>query len=198
MRLLGNLLGLLLLAMVGGFFVFAVTLPRAGDFDLAKAQTKMGGLSANQVGIVALTGGAGARIERALTLYGEGIAARVLISGTHPEVRKEDLALTGDMAVLECCVDLGMRARTTIGNGTEAKEWAQTNNYDGLYLVTSDFHLPRATMELRRVAPDLLIVGVPVQSQTVPERGWYTSPKAWRLLGGEYIKYLLTGVRTLL
>ncbi|MEM9421722.1 MAG: YdcF family protein [Pseudomonadota bacterium] len=198
MRLLGNLIGVLLLIGIGGFAVFTATLPRAAHFDLSQAQADMGELALDEIGIVALTGGGGTRIERALTLYGQNIAARVLVSGTHPEVRKEDLATTGDMSVLECCVDLGTQARTTIGNGAEARDWARTNGYSGVYLVTSGFHLPRATLELQRAAPNLTIVGVPVDTHIIPEKGWYTSRQAWRLLVGEYLKYVLTAVRTLL
>jgi uncharacterized SAM-binding protein YcdF (DUF218 family) len=184
-------LGLLL---IGGFFVFAAMMPRDGAFDLDEARARMGDIPRSEIGIVVFTGGGGQRIERALRLYEQAVADRVLISGTHPRVRKEDLRDTGVWNTIECCVDLGPRAKTTIGNAREASDWADQRGYRGIYLVTSEFHLPRAIVEMRGRSGDLTVIGVPVASNYLPQ-DWYASPSALKLLGLEYLKFLVASVR---
>lgn len=198
MRLFSRLIAVLALLFILGFFAFVAQLPRADQFDLPAARAKTGNMGASDIGIVALTGGGGTRIEKAIGLYREGVAARVLISGTHPSVRKVDLAGDDGLALFDCCVDLGTKAQTTIGNATETRDWTRRHGYRVVYLVTSDYHLPRATLELKSVAPDLEIIGVPVASQALSTKGWYTSPRALRRLGGEYGKYLVSTFRSFL
>ncbi|WOI52865.1 YdcF family protein [Parvularcula sp. LCG005] len=183
---------------IAGFLVFAGTLPRASHFNIEGKAAAFGDLTTDQIGIVALTGGGGARITRAVSLFEEGKGDRVLVSGTHPKVTKSDLKMAGSAETLDCCVDLSPWARSTVGNGIDARDWAKKNGYAALYIVTSDFHLRRATQELRAVAPELMIVGVPVENDLVPEKGWLTNPRALSLLGKEYIKFLLSFVRTLI
>lgn len=197
MRIFVKLLAALALGLVLGFFFFVGSLPRERNFDLAASLGGLGDLPREKVGIVVFTGGNGERIERALKLYETGRAERVLISGTHPQVTKADLASTGDRTLIECCVDLGPRARTTIGNALEARDWAREHGYSGVFLVTSEFHLPRAVVELEHAAPDLTIISVPVASHLAPEDGWMTSPKVWNILSREYVKFLLAYVRSL-
>lgn len=197
MRLFAKLAALFILLFVGGFFVFAATLPQVGASAPAAALARKGQFDRAHVGIVALTGGRGARIERAIDLFQTGVADRVLISGTNPQTRKADLTVTGSAAVLECCVDLGPRAQTTIGNAAETRDWAQAAGYRAIFLVTDTFHMPRARMELAHAAPDLVVIGVPVPSARVPETEWFHSPDAWRMLGIEYLKFLATTARTL-
>ena len=195
MRVLVRLLTAVALSFVLGFVLFVLNLPRetTGDIDM----TEIADLSRDKVGIVIFTGGNGERIERGLKLYETGAAERILISGTHPDVRKADLASTGDRTIIECCVDLGFKAQTTIGNALEAKEWARDQGYDAVILVTSEFHMPRAVVELRHAAPHLEIVSAPVASRLVPADGWATSPKAWNILGREYVKFILAYIRSL-
>lgn len=197
MRALIKLISVLALALIGGFAAFVLTLPRENGFDETKAFHRLDGLAREEVGIVVFTGGNGERIARGLTLYGTGVADRMLISGTHPQVTKSDLATTGDFNIIECCVDLGPRAQTTVGNALEARDWIRGHDYRAVLLVTSEFHLPRAAVELSRVAPDLVIVKVPVESHLAPAAGWYGSPKVWNTLGREYLKYLLSWGRSL-
>ncbi len=195
MRTLFRALTLVIALFLGGFAVFALNLPSADegwdDPDLSRLE----GFHRTEIGIVALTGGSGKRIERALALFDTGRADRVLISGTHPTVRKQDLTQYGDPDVLACCVDLGPRAQTTVGNAIEARDWAADHDYRGLILVTSDYHLPRALLEVRSVAADSTVVGVPVRGNGVTTETWWQSAKGWQLISSEYVKYLLTVVR---
>ncbi|RFB05628.1 YdcF family protein [Parvularcula marina] len=197
MRVFVKLLAGIALGLVLGFFIFVGQLPRERNFDMDRAMSALEGIPRDKVGIVVFTGGSGERIERALKLYETGLAERVLISGTHPQVTKNDLAATGDRTLIECCVDLGPRAQTTIGNALEARDWAVAHGYEAVVLVTSEFHLPRAAVELKHAAPKLTIVSVPVASRLAPDEGWMTSPKVWNLLSREYAKFLLAYARSL-
>jgi uncharacterized SAM-binding protein YcdF (DUF218 family) len=188
--------GLLLLgflALAAGFFAFCASLPRADDDLLAE----LGRGGSEGRGIIVLTGDNGPRIERGLELQAQGVAERALISGVHPQTRKEDLASMGRAEVLACCVDLGPWARSTKGNAIESRDWLARHGFDTAILVTSDFHLPRARAELRRSVPDLTIIGVPVASNLAPQKEWMGSARAWRVLTLEYLKFLFVSARSL-
>ena len=53
-------------------------------------------------------------------------------------------------------------------------------------------HLPGMTAAIT----PLPVIGVPVDSRTVPERGWFASPAAWRILATEYAKLLVMRLRS--
>ena len=195
LRLLAGVFAGLLALFLLGFAVFAATLPRTAQADPARLEGLAAGIPPEARGIVALTGGAGARIEHALSLQAEGLGDRVLISGVNPRIGKADLSGTGNRDQLACCVDLGPFARTTRGNALEARAWLRTHGYRTVYLVTSNFHLPRARAEMSRLAPEIQVIGVPVNSNSVPDGAWMGSPRAWRTVGGEYVKMIAAQLR---
>ena len=146
-------------------------------------------------GIVALTGAnSNERISAAVTLLAEGLGRRVLVSGVNREVSREDLRkVTGSVRRLyDCCVDLGFTANDTVGNARETADWAKAMRFTSLTIVTTDYHMPRAMLELRAVMPP---PGMTLQTYAVPTpalkaRRWWRSPRAARLMVMEYSKYL--------
>jgi uncharacterized SAM-binding protein YcdF (DUF218 family) len=146
-------------------------------------------------GIVALTGAnSNERIAAAVQLLAEHRGRRVLVSGVNRDVSREQLrAASGTVRRLyDCCVDLGFTAADTVGNARETAEWAGAMRYQSLTIVTSDYHMPRAMLELRAV---LRPPGVTLQTYAVPtaalkSRHWWRSPGAARLMVVEYSKYL--------
>jgi uncharacterized SAM-binding protein YcdF (DUF218 family) len=64
--------------------------------------------------------------------------------------------------------------------------------YQSLIVITSDYHMPRAMLELRAVMPEpqfhLQAYAVPTPS--LKARHWWRSPKSARLMVMEYCKYL--------
>lgn len=178
-----------------GFLVFVLTLPDPDD----AVPERLAFEGRGPAGIVALTGGAGARITRAVALHEAGLGERVFISGVNPQIDKATLAShpasMGGADVFACCVDLGPYAKTTKGNALEARSWARSQGYRTVYLVTSNFHLTRAKAELSILAPELTIVGVPVDSWSVPADSWAWRPRSWWALGKEYVKLLALGAR---
>ncbi len=136
-------------------------------------------------GIIVLTGGEG-RLSMAVSLLEEGVADRLLISGVNPDVSEAAIRSSAniDPALFECCVELGREAADTIGNAREAVTWAEANAFDRLIIVTSDFHMPRAILELKALMPDKELVAWPVRSP----RPWESATAA-RRWATEYLKY---------
>lgn len=132
--------------------------------------------------IVVLTGGPG-RIDRGLALMRARAARRMLISGVAPEVRPIELAVEYRSApgLFRCCVDLGHEAVDTRSNAEETAAWVRRHGYRTVRLVTSDWHLARARLELVHVlGTDVTVLG----------DGVHGSPR-WGRLIGEYNKLLL-------
>lgn len=168
-----RLLVLLALAWTLGFGWFMLTLPGPADARHTDA-------------IVVLTGGAG-RIDRGLDLLKARAARRLLVTGVGTAVRPIDLALhnRASPALFACCVDLGHEAVDTRSNAEETSAWLRAHGYKSVRLVTSDWHLRRAKMELEAA---LGRSGVVVLGDGVPGH-----PKAPLLLA-EYNKFLIRRV----
>ena len=152
-----------------GFGIFMATIPAPLDGPKTDA-------------IVVLTGAAG-RIDRGLALLKAHAAQRMLISGVAPEVRPSELAHEYKVSpdLFRCCIDLGHEAVDTRSNADETADWVRDHNYKSVRLVTSDWHLARAQLELvNALDGDATVVGDGVPS----------SPR-YRLLIGEYNKLIL-------
>jgi len=116
--------------------------------------------------IVVLTGGAG-RIDRGLRLLEAHAGRRMLISGVAPEVRPSELAHEYKVgaALFRCCIDLGHEAVDTRSNAEETADWLRSHGYKTVRLVTSDWHLARAKLELvNALDGDAAVVGDGVPS----------------------------------
>ena len=134
--MISRLLALVAIAWGLGFAVFMLTLAQPAD----DARTTDA--------IVVPTGGPG-RIARGLTLIEAGKAKRMLVSGVATGLRKADLiAANGHARAIGCCVDLGREAVDTRSNAEETARWVRERRYRSLRLVTSDWHMARARMEL--------------------------------------------------
>jgi uncharacterized SAM-binding protein YcdF (DUF218 family) len=160
----------LILLWVIGFAWFAIDLPRPAVVD-----THTGS-------VVVLTGGAG-RIDRALDLVAAKTAGRLLISGVDRDVKPAELAAEYGRpdALFDCCIDLGFQAVDTRSNALEIARWAARRGDKSVRLVTSDWHMRRARLELERAMPP----GVRIVSDAVQ-----TQP-ALGTLFKEYNKYLM-------
>lgn len=144
----------LLLIWVFGFLWFAVALPRPA----ARTRTDA---------VIVLTGGPG-RIPHALTVLREGLAPRLLVSGVDREVlpREFEAEYNVSPALMRCCVTLGYRAFDTRSNAVEAGKWLQAKRARSVRLVTTDWHMRRASLEMERELPP----GTTVLRDAVPSR----------------------------
>ncbi|WP_114520837.1 YdcF family protein [Altererythrobacter sp. ZODW24] len=135
-------LALVLMIWLLGFvwFIFALPQPLEGEKTDA---------------VVVPTGGKG-RIARGLEVLDTGLAEKMLITGVDPEVKPGELAAEYDvaMAQMDCCVTLGFAAVDTHTNALETAAWIAQHDVKSLRLVTTDWHMARASGELDSALPD--------------------------------------------
>lgn len=144
-------------------------------------------------GVVALTGAASnQRIAAATRLLESEKAKRMLVSGVNRDATREDIRGLSRAArrLYDCCVDLGFTAATTLGNAEETAEWARANRYKRLIIVTADYHMPRALLELKAAMPDIALQAYPVPTPVLDPAAWWKSGGGARLMIVEYCKYL--------
>lgn len=143
-------------------------------------------------GIVVLTGASVIRLEEATKLLEQGKGRRLLVSGVNRKASREDiLGVTKAVKpIYDCCVDLGFQAADTVGNAKETAEWARSKGYARLILVTADFHMPRAMLELRAAMPEAEVTRYPVVTETLDTANWWRTTRGARLMVTEYCKYL--------
>jgi uncharacterized SAM-binding protein YcdF (DUF218 family) len=143
-------------------------------------------------GIVALTGGSDQRLEAATRLLEDGKGKRLLVSGVNRHASRQDVwGVTGAAKpMFDCCVDLGFTAADTVGNARETAEWARSLGYHSLILVTADYHMPRAMLELRAALPEITITPYPVATRDLDAQHWQATMPGERRVALEYCKYL--------
>ena len=149
----------------------------------------------NADGSVALTGGP-FRINDALDLLASGHGKRLLISGVNPTTRRGEIArlMPEHERWFTCCVDIDHSA-TTIGNAIETRQWVKSRGFQSLIVVTANFHIPRALVELGHELPDVMLVPYGVVSEKMRIEAWWENPETARLLFLEYLKYIVARIR---
>ena len=187
LRLVLVLGGIAALALAGGFLAFVTAIERSERGAVGRAD-----------GIVALTGGA-QRVGDAIDLLASGHGRRLLISGVNERTTRDEIArLNPDrQRWIDCCVDLDYRARNTIGNAIETRRWMRRHRFGSIAVVTSNYHMPRTLVELRHaLGEDKTVIPYPVVADGSDISRWWADPAAARLLGAEYLKFLVAWLRT--
>ena len=147
-------------------------------------------------GIVVLTGGA-SRVSDAMELLADGYGRRLLISGVHPASGASDISrsLTDNQSLLRCCVDLDRSAVNTRSNAAETRRWARERGFKSLIVVTSNYHMPRAIVELSHAMPEITLIPFAVVGDKWREEPWWSNGGTLRLVLSEYVKYVAAEVR---
>ena len=174
-----NLVVLLAGAWAVGFLIFMVVIWAASPPNpIPRAD-----------GIVALTGGDG-RVSAALALLSEQAAPALLISGAGKGTYLGDFTVDDSVAATHYAseITLGHKAASTRGNAQETAAWAHARHMKSLIIVTADYHMPRAILEISRRLPDTILTQVPVRPPAISHL--FGLPTL-RLLAVEYTKYLL-------
>lgn len=184
-RMLLRAIGVVAIVIVGGFVWF-----------LAQLQSDEAPPKNPADGIVVLTGGS-SRVSDAVDLLAGGYGKRLLISGVHWSNSTGEISrsLRDNKSWLACCVDLDYSAVDTRGNAAETRRWAHERGFRSLIVVTSNYHMPRAIVELTHSMPDVLLIPFPVIGEKWRDEPWWASGAAARLLVTEYAKFLAAGVR---
>jgi len=179
------------LKFVFDLLLLAVVLTVIGSFIFADGLQRSQPEPRAADGIAVLTGGV-AHIDEAMKLLAQGKAKRLLITGVNRTTSTEalkQLASEGDQ-LFACCVDIDKEARNTIDNATETSQWVTQHHYNSIIVVTSNYHMPRALVELARVMPDVTLIPYSVTDNNVRLDRWWAYPGTTRLLVSEYLKYL--------
>jgi uncharacterized SAM-binding protein YcdF (DUF218 family) len=181
-------LGLVIVVVAGGFIAFASQLRDSETPPARKAD-----------GIVVLTGGA-SRLSDGMGLLAAGYGKRLLISGVHPSSAASDISrsLPEGQGYFNCCVDLDRSAVNTRSNAAETRRWAEQRGFKSLIVVTSNYHMPRALVELSHAMPDIELIPYAVVGEKWREEPWYEGGPTLRLVLSEYVKYVGAKLRVYL
>ncbi len=178
--------------------VLALGMLGAGGFVAFLMQLRVEEARPSRVadGIVVLTGGS-SRVSDAVDLLASGYGKRLLISGVHRTNGASDISRSVPESKdwFGCCVDLDRSAVNTRSNAAETKRWASERGFHSLIVVTSNYHMPRAIVEMSHAMPDIELIPFSVIGDKWRDEVWWSSGATMRLLLSEYAKYLAVEAR---
>lgn len=140
--------------------------------------------------IVVLAGGKG-RVDEGIRLFREGRGQWLFLVGVDPSVRKGDLyrQRAGDPSPDH--VILEKVSRNTMENALYGRDALQAKQVRSILLITSRYHLKRATILFRNALPaNVAIYPHPVDSSNI-RQNWWNHEGTFRLLFSEFYKYCL-------
>jgi len=187
-RLRATIVAILAILFVGVAIGFVVFLSQLRESEVQPAR--------HADGIVVLTGGS-SRVSDALELLAAGYGKRLLISGVHPTSAASDISrsVAENQSLFRCCVDLDHSAVNTRSNAAETRRWVHERGFKSLIVVTSNYHMPRAIVELSHAMPDIELIPFAVVGDKWRDESWWTSGATFRLLLSEYVKYVAAAIR---
>jgi uncharacterized SAM-binding protein YcdF (DUF218 family) len=120
-----------------------------------------------------------------------------LITGVGPTTNTAELIrLAPDYERwFSCCIDLDYTAINTVGNAAQTRRWARERGFRSLVVVTSDYHMPRAMLEIGHRLPDVTLIPFPVVSGQSSAWPWWSNTGAARTLVFEYLKFIAAAAR---
>lgn len=175
----------ILLLLIYGFISFVNNIPRSADNNEIKADA-----------IVILTGGS-ERMSKGIELLNLDKAEKLFVSGVGRETNISSLLINSgrlpdNIQSIMDKIELGYDAKNTCGNALETANWARSNGFKDIILVTSNYHAARSAAEFRRNAPDLNLIVHPVFPEGLNLDKWWQDEPTRKFLIMEYIKYLIS------
>lgn len=164
-----------------GFVMYVNAIPEAEDIIS----------NTDNDAFIVLTGGAD-RIEIALHMFLQSKAKKLLISGV--DASKEDLqrmllkygASQNDMDR----IIIGTTADSTFTNAIEAKAFLQLHNFTSYTLVTSAYHMPRASFIFSEIIDFASQTRVAIYSKNFSNKIYIDSFAKFSMLFWEYHKFI--------
>ncbi len=152
--------------------------------------------------IIVLTGGS-ERVRNALYLLDKGFSQKLFISGVNVNVKpREILAIhkysEAKITSLQDKLVLGYSANDTIQNAAEIERWVKRNNIKSIRLITSNYHIARALIEVQARLPDIKIIPHSVMPINIRMDKWWKYDFSRDLLITEYNKLILAKLRLIL
>jgi uncharacterized SAM-binding protein YcdF (DUF218 family) len=138
--------------------------------------------------VVVLAGGRG-RVDEGIRLYRANQGRLLFLVGVDPAVRKEDLFRERRGQRGGGDVYLEQVSSNTMENALYARDLMARHSVRSITLITSRYHMKRATLIFRNVMPrDMTIIPHPVDSTNLKEQ-WWSDEGSLRLLLSEFYKY---------
>ena len=106
------------------------------------------------------------RVQRAVELYKDGYANRIIFSSGYMYVYEEPLlmkALAVSLGVPDEAILIEDKAKNTYENAVFTGKILKKNNWKKIILVTSIYHTRRASLVFKKIAEDLRVLYVPPQ-----------------------------------
>ena len=154
--------------------------------------------------IVILTGGSN-RIKGGLKIINNFNKSdlkniKLLISGTGKGFTKlsvnKILSEKNDFySFIKCCVELDSKSKNTYSNAIQTNKWVDKNNINQFILITSNYHMPRALLELKDQMPNIKIFEYPINPIKHEIKNWIYSFETFSLVFIEYSKFQLAKLR---
>ena len=147
--------------------------------------------------IVAISGGdTNARTDRAIELYKNGWASRIIFSGaavdkSGPSNARAMKTRALEEGVLAEHILMDEYSNNTTENAKNSSEIFKKNNITNVILVTSGYHQRRASLEFSQKAPEVLVRNAPVLSDKNWGMMWWLNPYNWWLASGETVKIII-------
>lgn len=143
--------------------------------------------------IVVLTGGK-ERIPYALQLFFDNYADTVFISGVAEnfDIAAFDYNLKEEDKKR---ISYGFKAKNTIGNAEETKEWLKGRGYNNLLIVTANYHTPRTKLLFDYYLKDYQKTYISVNPPDFNLSNWLQHSNSRRLILSEYSKFILTWIK---
>jgi len=178
-------LPMLALAWGVGFGWFASKASSSKPYDLAQRADV----------VIVLTGGEG-RVDAGLNLFAAKRAPYLYITSVHNQLDEYRIRARwqGQTPLPECCIFLDHQATTTAQNALQARDWIiNSGQYiSTVRLVTSNYHMPRALVDFKRLMPGITFYPHPIISPNATSK----DRRYWTLLVDEYNKYLVRTLQT--
>ena len=157
---------------------------------LARGEAPSSGKAADA--ILVLVGGEN-RIAEGFRIWKEGKGKELFILGAGREARLSSILPAG--AVISPAelprIHIEGWSENTLENAFSAKSAVVSRRYREVILVTSDYHVPRAHLALRKVLPPGVSISViPVVSNWRRKGAWRRLPRLFLVEGWKYWGYL--------
>ena len=147
--------------------------------------------------VVAISGGdTNARADKAISLYKNGWAKKIIFSGaaadkSGPSNAKvmRDRAIKEGVSADNILVD--EYSKNTTENAENSSKIFKENNIEKVILVTSGYHQRRASLEFNQKSPNVAVTNAPVLTDRNWGFFWWLNPYNWWLAGSESVKILV-------
>ena len=147
--------------------------------------------------IVVISGGdTSARTAEAIQLYKKGWAPYIIVSGaaadksgpSNAEAMREQAVSSG---VPDSAIFVEGHSETTKQNALEVATIIEQNDIQDIILVTSGYHMRRASLEFSASVSGVTVRSHPVSSDKHWSKLWWMTPWGWWISGSELVKIMV-------